>query len=867
MKKYYLEDGSKILIDDEKPLGSGGEGSVFKLAKNPNILVKIYTDRALERMPEIEHKIKAMVSKKPGLLDYNGLTIIAWPSYVVYDDHKKFVGYLMKRVQAKNQLSHVITPGLQKNKFPNLTWYDRLVISINLAKVMSYIHKNDTVVGDINTSDFFVYPGFEIGVVDTDSFQFTAQNRLYKCVVFTPDYTPPEVIEEKKRSSIEVKRIPNHDNYGLAILVFQVLMMGVHPFSARIKGVMGFDGNAINYNMEHEIFPYSTGNNNIIPPKNAMPFSFFPKNIQDLFTRAFEKNSENHTRPTAEEWVTGLRTIKDNIKKCKKDKTHFYPAHFQKCPICAREASKDYDYLLEYFKSISRKYVKYETSDKPIIVDENHVYNETIGSKVYALKGSKKLAVFFNPKMLDKYRLDTRIEYIRKENYYPKIPRYFSAPIDLIVEQGKTIGYTTNEMPVLYRLQNFLKNNRLGKLKITDKVKMVVAEKIAKMYSILEKHNLYVEINQIYIDKNLNPMIPDLSFMSSFDDTIKQMVFQREEYLPQEYYYYLKYKKYLDDIEAVLEKEREIKRKEVEEQRRKDLELIRSPFDPKPVKVKEKEKEAKIEISPSVMKEEDFVFEKSLGSISEMEHKVQGPVIPLKFESYNPRKRQTIRFALAVIIHTILHEGHPFKGTVSHSEKPISYFVEKNSYLHKEFTPNADISDQTKLIELFPKYYQNAMKKALYVQYPLKINRTSPSEWRKVIKRMIFESKKCKTSEFHYYHVSITKCPYCALPDQSEHKTVRKFILEYKKGLVHYMLNANMIFNYSIVSLLIIALIYYVNLNQIHQLSDLVILINFEEKLNIIKAFIHYDQIIDFFENAYAYLVRLYRMIFGGGSA
>ncbi|NCU31562.1 MAG: hypothetical protein EOM23_01195, partial [Candidatus Moranbacteria bacterium] len=98
MKKYFLEDGSKILIDDSKPIGSGGEGSVFKLAKNPNVLVKIYSERALERMPDIEVKIKAMVKKKPGLLDYNGLTIIAWPSYVVYDEYKRFKGYLMRRV-------------------------------------------------------------------------------------------------------------------------------------------------------------------------------------------------------------------------------------------------------------------------------------------------------------------------------------------------------------------------------------------------------------------------------------------------------------------------------------------------------------------------------------------------------------------------------------------------------------------------------------------------------------------------------------------------------------------------------------------------------------------------------------------------
>jgi DNA-binding helix-hairpin-helix protein with protein kinase domain len=864
MKKYYLEDRSKILIDDSKPIGTGGEGSVFKLAKNPNILVKIYTDRALERMPDIEQKIKAMVARKPGLLDYNGLTIIAWPSYVVYDEFQRFVGYLMRRVQAKNHLSHVITPGLQKQKFPNITWYDRLVIAINLAKVMSFIHKNDTVIGDINTSDFFVYPAFEIGVVDTDSFQVSSENQLFHCKVFTPDYTPPEVIEAKKRSKTEIKRLPNQDNYGLAILIFQILMMGVHPFSARVKGTLGFDGNAINYCMENEIFPYQTHNQNIIPPKNAMPFNFFPKHIQDLFVKAFSKE-HSLNRPTSDQWVDGLKTIKENIKRCRKNKAHYYPNHFQKCPICAREQTKDYDYLLDYFKTISRKFVKYETDNNPIIVDENHVYDESLVSKRYPLKNNKHLAVFFNSKMIDKFQLTLRIEKLKDEKIYQKLRKYFSTPLQLIYENQNIIGYTIKKTTVSYRLSFFLKNNRLGKLKITDKVKIVVARNIANMFSAFEKYNITVEFNQIFIDKNLNVSIPDLVFMGTQDNSIKAMTFQKEDYLPQEYYMYQRYQKYQADIEAQLEKEREAIRKIEEEQRLKDLELIRSPLEPKPAKVIET-KEVAIEIK-ATENIPDFEFEKS-HEISAKKDAIQEPeiIIPEKIDNYDPKSKQTSRFQLSIIIHIVLQNVHPFKGTYKLTDKPISFFIEQNYFLHKQTFPDVEISEKALLIELFPKYYQNGMKKALHVTNPLKINRTSPSEWSNILSRMLFESRQCLESEYHYYHQNITKCPTCSITNNADHNLVRRFVVEYKKGVVHHLLYTNKFFNYMLVSLMIVLSIYWINANQIRHINDLLVLFNFEDKLRLIESLIDFERILRFFGNIFDYLVNLYRLIFGGAS-
>lgn len=866
MKKYFLEDGSKILIDDTKPIGSGGEGSVFKLVKNPNILVKIYSERALERMPDIEQKIKAMVNKKPGLLEYNGLTIIAWPSYVVYDEYKRFCGYLMRRVQAKNQLSHVITPGLQKTKFPNITYYDRVVIAINLAKVMGFLHQNDTIIGDINTSDFFVYPGFEIGVVDTDSFQFSSNNKLFHCKVFTPDYTAPEVLEAKKKQTQEVMRIPNHDNYGLAILIFQILMFGVHPFSARIKGVLGFDGNAINYTMEKEIFPYNYLSTNIIPPKNAMPYSFLPKDIQELFNRAFLKHALSHNdRPSAEAWVIALKVFKDSLKKCKKDKTHFYPNHFQKCPICAREQTKDYDYLLDYFKSISKKYITYDTDRKPIVVDENNIYDETILGKLYTLKKGKQLAYFFDLKMMEKYKLNERIDAIFQQPFDASLKNSFLYPLRLIKKEGITIGYLVGHVPHLYRINTLLKGNRIGKLKITEKAKVIMAEKIAKLFIKLEKKGIPIELSELFIDQHLNPYVPDLALLGTEDNAFQPMAFQRDEYLPQEYYAMQAYQAYVKKIEEEKAKIEAEKKRQLEEARQRDLELIRSPFDPKPSKPKIKE-EKPLELKPESPKIV-FEFEKSHAPLKtdDIIDEVQDMIPPEV--TYHPKSSQVIRYHLAVIIHTLLQDSHPFKATHKLSAKPISYFVEKNIFIHKKTYAGIEIDEKTKPIEIFPAQYQKIMKRALIIKDIEDIKRPSSRAWRWSMFRLRFQLTKCRQSVYHDYPKHLISCPYCYRQDHHDHDATRQFVKEHRRGLTFRFLSFNQLMNYMILAVGLVFLIYYVNTEPIDSITDLLNRISFNEKIETIKTWIRYDAIKDALYRFLDWLMALYQRIFGGRSS
>ena len=51
--------------------------------------------------------------------------------------------------------------------------------------------------------------------------------KIYRCVVGVPEYAP----ELQGKSFKDVDRRPEHDRFGLAVLVFHLLMMGRHPFS------------------------------------------------------------------------------------------------------------------------------------------------------------------------------------------------------------------------------------------------------------------------------------------------------------------------------------------------------------------------------------------------------------------------------------------------------------------------------------------------------------------------------------------------------------------------------------------------------------------------------------------------------------
>ena len=89
------------------------------------------------------------------------------------------------------------------------------------------------VIADINHSGILVSQDARVRLIDCDSFQITIAGVCYPCDVGVPTFTPPELQDQPLTG---VVRTPNHDNFGLAVMIFLVLFMGRHPFAGRYLG-------------------------------------------------------------------------------------------------------------------------------------------------------------------------------------------------------------------------------------------------------------------------------------------------------------------------------------------------------------------------------------------------------------------------------------------------------------------------------------------------------------------------------------------------------------------------------------------------------------------------------------------------------
>jgi DNA-binding helix-hairpin-helix protein with protein kinase domain len=94
-------------------------------------------------------------------------------------------------------------------------------------------HATGCAIGDVNHSGILVSGRATATLIDADSFQiFDGKVRL-PCLVGVPEYTPPELHGQRLET---VVRTHNHDAFGLAIVIFQLLWMGRHPFAGTPQG-------------------------------------------------------------------------------------------------------------------------------------------------------------------------------------------------------------------------------------------------------------------------------------------------------------------------------------------------------------------------------------------------------------------------------------------------------------------------------------------------------------------------------------------------------------------------------------------------------------------------------------------------------
>lgn len=326
-KTLFTAKGAAVDIGRE--LGRGGEGSVFDVPSLGSQVAKLYHKQA-------DAKKQAKLTFMAATADQQLLSYLAWPQETLHASRGGPVtGFLMPKVAGKEPIHMVYSPAHRRQDHPKAAWDFLLFVARNIAACFETVHKHGHVIGDVNQNSVMVGKDSKVILIDSDSFQVNARGTMHLCEVGVSHFTPPEL---QSLSSFDgFTRTTNHDNFGLALLIFHVLFGGRHPYSGvPLKSGVG---DALETDIKNFRYAYARDSQSrgIGPPPRSIPLSMVPDAMEAMFHAAFTERGAQGGRPTAQQWVTALDSVRGHLKKCNASSMHIYPDHLAKCPWCALE--------------------------------------------------------------------------------------------------------------------------------------------------------------------------------------------------------------------------------------------------------------------------------------------------------------------------------------------------------------------------------------------------------------------------------------------------------------------------------------------------------------------------------------------------
>lgn len=326
-RTLYTSKGTPVDIGRE--LGKGGEGSVFEVPSLGGQVAKLY-----HRAPDT--KKQAKLSFMASTADAQLLNYVAWPQDTLHPSRGgPVIGFLMPKVSGRDPIHMVYSPAHRRQEYPKAAWDFLLFVARNIASSFEIIHRHGHVIGDVNQNSFMVGRDSKVVLIDSDSFQVNARGTIHLCEVGVSHFTPPEL---QSLSSFDgFTRTTNHDNFGLALLLFHVLFGGRHPFSGvpLRNGV----GDALETDIKNFRYAYARDNQSrgFSPPPRSIPVSILPDAVESMFHLAFTEKGASGSRPSAQQWVAVLDGVRSRLRKCSASTVHVYPEHLGSCPWCALE--------------------------------------------------------------------------------------------------------------------------------------------------------------------------------------------------------------------------------------------------------------------------------------------------------------------------------------------------------------------------------------------------------------------------------------------------------------------------------------------------------------------------------------------------
>lgn len=318
-------------------LKSGGAGSVFLIKERPLEVAKLYhSDKGGQ---VYERKVRAMLELRPDLPDVEDKGVrqvqIAWPTGLLRDKARGFLGFTMPvlDVAATSDLEHVLQERQAREEGLPTALGPKMTLAANLAVMLAALHERQHYVVDLKPLNVRFYrKSLFIAMLDCDGFSIQGKGERFLSEQVTTDYLAAEFQQRGVAAGEEEAQ----DRFALAVMVFQLLNSGLHPYSGRPNGAtLPSD---LPGRIAAHLYPYAQGRGDTrILPSPVSGHAAFPAELRDMFDRAFA--SQARRRPAAAEWSSLLlryaRRSNGLLVKCVKDGSH---QHFDGMPCagCAR---------------------------------------------------------------------------------------------------------------------------------------------------------------------------------------------------------------------------------------------------------------------------------------------------------------------------------------------------------------------------------------------------------------------------------------------------------------------------------------------------------------------------------------------------
>jgi DNA-binding helix-hairpin-helix protein with protein kinase domain len=287
-------------------------------------------------------KLRWMASRPAAMIE-NLCKVAAWPRRLLRrTPGGPVAGFVMPRFRGYEPIHHLHNPAQRRKFFPRDDWAFLALAARNCAAAFDELHNAaGCIIGDVNERNVFVSHKAQVIILDCDSFQITVNGQPRVCEVGVQHYTPPELLAQLgHRSFRDLVRTLNHDRFGLAVLLFQLLFVGRHPYAGTYLG-----SGDLSFEQAIQQFRYAYGRDAVRlqvkrPPHTPPPEEVVSEEVTRLFERAFSRGSEiPDTRPTAAEWVGALDRLfvrfGKKLQECAADPGHRWAAPHQRCPWCA----------------------------------------------------------------------------------------------------------------------------------------------------------------------------------------------------------------------------------------------------------------------------------------------------------------------------------------------------------------------------------------------------------------------------------------------------------------------------------------------------------------------------------------------------